>query len=461
MEEEIDIKDLIIELWRKKWIIVIVTLVFAIIGLVKYGNFGKTNNSVLNKSNASKEYVAAMTFMLGKERRVTSVEEQVALNNGSTIPTTSSSTNEYKITVDDSLVATLNEIVKSKTVLESVINDLGLEKISAAELSKKVEINKVNTSDFLRILVKYTDKEKCTEIVTKIMEYALPKAYSIYNISSIIELDELHILDEDEITEIANEQASEPNTVITSGKVSTGSKKKMVLVTAIGFVLSCGVIVVLELFNNSIKNEEELEKSTKLKTLVKINSKKEDLTEDFKLLRVNIKECKTMLITSPEEKDGKTFVAENLSKSFARLNKKVVLVDLVKNNNDMIQKYNGKGLSNYLNSEDKFIEKYAVPTNVKNLSVLLAGDQIENMTENLESEKALETLETLSRLYDVVIIDSENILESSNTLAMAKISKYSILVSTERKTSLEKLIKAKNNIEDVGGTVIGNVLIKA
>jgi MinD-like ATPase involved in chromosome partitioning or flagellar assembly len=72
-----------------------------------------------------------------------------------------------------------------------------------------------------------------------------------------------------------------------------------------------------------------------------------------------------------------------------------------------------------------------------------------------------ETLSTLERLYDVIIIDSENVVESANTLAIAKIAKYSILVSCERKTKIADIIKAKNNIEDLGGNVIGNVLNKS
>ena len=92
------------------------------------------------------------------------------------------------------------------------------------------------------------------------------------------------------------------------------------------------------------------------------------------------------------------------------------------------------------------------------MSILLSGRKQECITELLEAPKMDETLAMLERLYDVIIIDSENVVDSANTLAVAKIAKYSILVCKNGKTKIPNLIIAKNNIEDVGGNVVGTVL---
>ena len=138
-----------------------------------------------------------------------------------------------------------------------------------------------------------------------------------------------------------------------------------------------------------------------------------------------------------------------------------MLVDLVNNSNDIIQSYSGKGLTDYLGSTDKIIEKYIVETKIKGLNLLLAGSDLSNQTELLESTKMKETLDILEKIYDVVIIDSSNVIDSANTLGIAKIARYTILVVSERKTKMENVIRAKNNIEDIGGNVIGNVLNKS
>lgn len=225
-----------------------------------------------------------------------------------------------------------------------------------------------------------------------------------------------------------------------------------------GFILSSGVIVVLELFNDNIKNAEQLERLSKLKNLTSLKNDKDNNQNEFRLLRVNIKECKTILITSPEANTGKSYVASNLAKSFASLGKKVLLIDLTKNESNLLKKYDGIGLTDYLDGQDKFVEKYIVETEVKNLSILLSGRKQECITELLEAPKMDETLAMLERLYDVIIIDSENVVDSANTLAVAKIAKYSILVCKNGKTKIPNLIIAKNNIEDVGGNVVGTVL---
>lgn len=224
-----------------------------------------------------------------------------------------------------------------------------------------------------------------------------------------------------------------------------------------GFIVSCGVVIVIEIFDSSIKNEDFLEKITNLKTLVKLPKKDEDLTDKFRLLRVNIGEYRSILITSAQKGEGKSFVSLNLAKSYAKLGKKVVLIDLNNNSSDIAKNYNGNGLTEYLESNENSTSNYVVETNIKNLDILLAGKDLNNQEELLESYKMKDTLKLLENLYDVVIIDSDNALESANTLVISKLVKGAILVVSERQTNSMNIIKAKNNIQDVGGIIIGTV----
>ena len=224
-----------------------------------------------------------------------------------------------------------------------------------------------------------------------------------------------------------------------------------------GFVLSCGIVVLIELFDNSIKNEEYLEKITGLKTLVRLRKSDVNVENKFKILRVNLNECRKILVTSPQKNDGKSFVASNLAESYAKLGKKVLLIDLNKNYNENIKDYNGNGLIEYLESNENSTSNYISSTNIKNLDILLAGKDLTNQAELLESYKMKDTFKLLENLYDVLIIDSSNVLESASTLTVAKLVKYSILVVSERKTKAKNIIRAKNDIEDIGGELIGTV----
>lgn len=224
-----------------------------------------------------------------------------------------------------------------------------------------------------------------------------------------------------------------------------------------GFVLSCGVIVIINIFDGSVKNEESLEKAIKLRTLVKLQKNDLNLDDKFKLLRVNIGEHRSILVTSAQKYEGKSFVALNLAKSYAKLGKKVILIDLNNNSSDIVKKYNGNGLIEYLESNENSTTNYVAETNIKNLDVLLSGKDITNQEELLESYKMKDTLKLLENLYDIVIIDSNNAIESASTLVVSKIVKSTVLVVSEEQTKFVNLFKSKGNIEAVGGNIIGTV----
>lgn len=453
MEEELDIKDFVIALWKKKFIILAVTLVFFVLGIIFYGINQKEEKVLISSSDDKKTSAHSYVETDFLFARGTSVAEYIDEDG---IKTTSKTS--FKQSIDAGVIANLNMFATSKTFLNSVLEKVELEE-QAIDLKSNIMIFKNGSSDLITLIVALEEEEKALSISEMILQELKDKVKDFYQIEEIVTVNEPIALEEKEIgaleEKIKDGETSVTNTVSTD---SGSSKKKIILITALGFVLACGVVIVMELFDSSVKDEELLEKATNLKTLTKIPKTNLDVSDKFKLLRVNINECKTVLVTSPEKGDGKSFVAMNLAKSFARLGKKVLLIDLVQNSNGIANKYNGNGLTEYLDSNDKLVEKYIVETSVKNLSMLFAGNHLENQTELLESPKMVETLNILGTLYDVVIIDSSNVLESANSLAIAKIAKFSILVVSERKTKLANTIKAKNNIEDIGGNVIGNVL---
>ena len=182
-----------------------------------------------------------------------------------------------------------------------------------------------------------------------------------------------------------------------------------------------------------------------------------NLDEKFKLLRVNIGEYRSILITSAQKGEGKSFVSLNLAKSYVKLGKKVILIDLNNNSSDIVKNYNGNGLIEYLESNENSTANYVTETNIKNLDVLLAGKDITNQEELLESYKMKDTLKLLENLYDVVIIDSNNAIESASTLVISKIAKSTILVVSEEQTKIVNIFKSKGNIEAVGGNIIGTI----
>ncbi len=305
MEEEIDIKNLIIALWKKKWIIIIITIVFAFFGIIKYGVFNKTKQTVIEHNN-DKIYISQASFIIGKEEKITQTDGQTMLDNGTVVPVSSTVKTENHVNIDDKFISTLNHMVTSKSVLDKVITELELKNIVSEDLQSKILIINENYDDFFKIIVSYNDKEKAISIEQVLLSELNTKLNELYSINGIIVVDEPYILSESEINNLSDHIDVKTSEIVQSTNKGINIKK-IVLFAVIGFVLGCGIVVVFELFNETVKTEEDLENATKLKTLVKINNTDEDISEKFKILRVNIKECKTILITSPEKKDGKNF----------------------------------------------------------------------------------------------------------------------------------------------------------
>ncbi len=373
MDEEIDIKELLIALWNKKIFIIVITLIFVLIGAIKYGFFGlnlnnsqevsptqEKNESFLNENENI--YVVGTTFVLGTGT-----------------------------VIDDNLISTYQKIISRRENLTDIIEEFNLNTIFE-DLENMVLIARSKESNVLEIFVKYPDEEMAKKIANKLRDMLSESLKELYNINKIIVIDEAKLINEEEL--------------ISMGLVLNNAEKtpeeKVLIIAILGLVLSCGIVVVIEIFNSSVKNEKALENATGLKVLASIlpfNNKK----EKFRLLRVNVNDCKTILVTSPEEKDGKTYIAMNLARSFCSSGKNTLFIDL---NSNLLKECDKLGLIDFLESDDKSVNKYVSETNIKNLDILTLGKTNEHITELLESDKMSKTLRMLETVYDIIIIDS-------------------------------------------------------
>ena len=112
---------------------------------------------------------------------------------------------------------------------------------------------------------------------------------------------------------------------------STKPQKKMVLLVALflGALLPMGVLYLLQMLKTKIDTREELEAATKLPFLTEISASNSD--EAIRNLRTNLllnlqPDQKTILVTSHNNGDGKTFIAQHLVDSLKVIGKEAVYV---------------------------------------------------------------------------------------------------------------------------------------
>lgn len=205
------------------------------------------------------------------------------------------------------------------------------------------------------------------------------------------------------------------------------------------------------------------------------NDPKSPISEIFRTLRTNIqfmeKDKKILLVTSTFPEEGKSWIASNLSVTFAQAEKKVILIDadMRKGRQYKIFEVLPKpGLSNYLSQiEDdkgtessKDIKDYIQETKIENLSLISSGSIPPNPSELLVSERMSELLEELKLEYDIIIIDGTPCKLVTDSIILSSIVDSTVVVTSYKKTKKEALESVIKNIQDVGGNLIGVVLNK-
>jgi protein-tyrosine kinase len=178
----------------------------------------------------------------------------------------------------------------------------------------------------------------------------------------------------------------------------------------------------------------------------------------------------SLLITSANPYEGKTFIAINLSVSIAQeLNRTVLLVDCDLKNHSKPHKIFGKdffgtsmeeGLSNYLLEQGE-LQDLLINPGIERLVLLPAGRSLPNSSEMLGSPRMERLVNDIKCRYPedrIVIFDSSSLLTSADPLVLARFVDGILLIVEEEKTTTEDLKKATELLKDK--PVIGTVMNK-
>ncbi len=251
------------------------------------------------------------------------------------------------------------------------------------------------------------------------------------------------------------------------------------------FGLFLGIVVsfVRNMFNDTVRSSEEIEKLSKLpvlgnipkiktrtaKTQVRLtyDKPKSAIAEACRSLRTTLLfstdgDPKVVLITSPMPNEGKTTTAVNLSSAFVQAGKKVLLIDadLRKPSlHNRLKLDNTVGLATCLASKYD-IDKAIQPKVLGDLSVLTAGEVKNNPVGLFSSEKMENLLKELSLTYDNIILDAPPVMGLADSLLLAHISSATLMVVSHGQTNGKELIATCNKIRQARGSLIGCIYTK-
>lgn len=169
---------------------------------------------------------------------------------------------------------------------------------------------------------------------------------------------------------------------------------------------------------------------------------------------------RTLLITSARPGDGKTSVAVNMAITLARGNQRVLLVDCNFRRpglRPLFTNSRAEGLSNVLVGEGR-LQEFVTSSDVPNMDVLTSGRMPPNPSELLGSPYMAEMLKEALTKYDRVILDGPPVLLISDSLVLATLVDGVIVVARAVTNTKGTLRRAREQLERVGGHVIGAIL---
>ena len=152
---------------------------------------------------------------------------------------------ENQLNVNEKLVATYSEIIKSRRVLEQVIDELDLD-LTYEELHGKISVSAVNNTEIIKITVNDADGIKAKNIANITANYFAKEIVDLYNMNNVDILDEAI-------------EANKPYNI--------NIIKQVIIYFMLGFVLAAGVLFIIYYFDRTVKSIEQVEQKIKLPIL--------------------------------------------------------------------------------------------------------------------------------------------------------------------------------------------------
>ena len=152
---------------------------------------------------------------------------------------------QSELTLNKNLVDTYAEIVKSRRVLEQVINELDLD-MTYEKLTNKISVSAVNNTEIIKITVTDTNPIEAKNIANVTANFFSKEVVKLYKMNNVNVLDE------------ANESNNPYNINIV---------KQIIIYFFIGLIIGAGVLFIIFYFDRTIKSAEQVEQKIKLPIL--------------------------------------------------------------------------------------------------------------------------------------------------------------------------------------------------
>lgn len=223
---------------------------------------------------------------------------------------------EYNdVLLNQKLVHTYGELVKSRIVSDKVIENLNLQ-IPYDQFQGKIDVSLVNDTEIIKVVARDADNELAADIANEVSDEFME------TVKMKMKVENVQIIDRARIPQ---------------DPVSPRKFLNMAIGAVLGFMDGVFLTFLLEYLDNTFKTPDDIKNNLDLPVLGSIpeiksrgretivsKNPKSPISEAFRTMRTNIqftsidKELKSLAITSSVQEEGKSTIVSNLATSIAQ-----------------------------------------------------------------------------------------------------------------------------------------------
>jgi polysaccharide biosynthesis transport protein len=246
-----------------------------------------------------------------------------------------------------------------------------------------------------------------------------------------------------------------------------------------GFLAGAAAAVGLELINDTIKTRDDVRKKLGLSCIgiIPRTARKEAFLDELKnptspvseaysaliaALRYSTEEGmpKVLALTSAGPGEGKSSSAFAIAQNYARLGRRVLLIDSDLRKPAFKTETEEVGLSHLLTTDDALAD-HLLPTQHENLTLLPSGPVPPNPADLLSTGRLRKIIAEATDQFDLVLIDAPPTLGLADSPLLAAAAGNTAFVVEAGRTRTRAVVDALNRLETVGTHLLGVILTKA
>ena len=220
--EELDLKELFEIFWSKKIHIVICIIIFMLIGIIYTYAF------------TTPKYKSETTLLVVQQNNF-------GESTGQGITTTD-------LTLNQKLVPTYSELIKSKTVVRQVIENLKLD-IDEDALKSSITVSSVKDTELIQITVTNLNAKIARDVANELVPVFADVVKDKYNV------DNVNVIDAAELEDTP---------------YNINHLRDIIIFALVGIVVSVIYVLIMNMLDTTIKNKEDVEKATGLIVLTEL-----------------------------------------------------------------------------------------------------------------------------------------------------------------------------------------------